>query len=79
MIVRTRNSAYEVSVAARKFRQLSDGDRLEQLAVGEWQAYDMLGPIQPGEPMRLFRHKEDAGRASRFGVWSTSPVIEVVA
>lgn len=77
MIVRTQNSVYEVQAETRQFRRLSAGK-----ATGRdpeaWSAYSMVGPIEPGQPMRFFRAGEDRGRASRFGIVVTTPVVEVL-
>lgn len=74
MIVRTRDSVYEVQEDAKLFRRL-DASAPDDAS---WDSYDRLGPVKTGEPARFFVVHGERGRVLHFRVVTTSPVVEVL-
>ena len=76
LLVRTVNSLYEVLLRSQRFRRIEGPSRgVPPLAV--WWPFHRLGPVVPGQPMRLWRLRGQAGRVSQLDVVTTAPVVEV--
>lgn len=74
MIVRTRDSIYEVHEGDKLFRRLS----ASPTPTPAWARYDRLSPLEPGEPARFFVVHGEQGRVLHYRVITTSPVVEVL-
>lgn len=74
MIVRTRDSAYEVREGDKLFRKLPS----QSVPELPWSSYDRLSPVEPGQPARFFVVNSEKGRVLHYQVITTSPVVEVL-
>lgn len=74
MIVRTRDSAYEVREGEKLFRKLDPPSAPD----APWSSYDRLSPVEPGQPARFFVVHGERDRVLHYQVITTSPVVEVL-
>ena len=71
VIVRTRNSAYELDDRHHRFRRAGEQ---------EWHSFERASPATVGQPLQLYSRRPGAAPRSfsAFDVWTTSPVVEVI-
>jgi hypothetical protein len=74
VILRTRDSLYEVREGEKRFRKLTPGAASD----GQWSSYDRLSPVSPGEPVRFFVVQDERRRVLDYRIITTSPVVEVL-
>lgn len=79
MIIKTESSIYEVREDQRQFRRIHVfGPAPSELPVGTWFRYQRMSPVVIGEPVRFFWLKGEEAGLTRIGLWTTSPVVEVL-
>ncbi len=79
MIIKTESSIYEVREDQRQFRRIHVfGLAPSELPVGTWFQYQRISPVTVGEPVRFFWLKGEEAGLTRIGLWTTSPVVEVL-
>ncbi|HVE46859.1 MAG TPA: hypothetical protein VNA57_08965 [Acidimicrobiales bacterium] len=80
MIVRTVNATYELEEGEGRFRRVADSKRSHGGRKGNWRHFEAMGPVVEQQPLRFFWRlgSPSDSRATRLGIWSTTPVVEVL-
>ena len=79
LIIKTEKSIYEVREDQRQFRRVHFfGLAPPELPIGTWFQYQRMSPVVVGEPVRFFWLKGEEAGLTRIGLWTTSPVVEVL-
>jgi hypothetical protein len=78
MIVATSHSTYEIRLSEGRFRRLAGPHTDSRPPIGAWRHFEQVGPVVVGQPIRFFSLGESIGSLKRFGLWSTSPVTDIV-
>ncbi len=79
MIIKTVGSIYEVDDSRNAFRRIHRFDGDAQMPIGSWYRYQRMGPVVVGEPLRFFWVNGEEGGLTRIGLWTSSPVAEILA
>lgn len=75
IVVRTANSVYQLRSRPNGFRRVSAG--ADGLHSDPWQAFQRMGPVLRGQPLRLWWSTASRGRSQQAGVLVTGPVVDV--
>ncbi len=79
MIIKTEKSIYEVREDERLFRRIHVfGLAPSELPIGTWFQFQRMSPVVVGEPVRFFWLKGEEAGLTRIGLWTTSPIVEVL-
>jgi hypothetical protein len=70
---------YEVDEGRELFRRVHQFGRPDaKMPLGQWYRFQRMSPVKVGHPVRFYWVNGDEGGLTRIGLWSTSPVVEVV-
>lgn len=75
IVVRTVNSVYQLRSRPHGFRKITTGE--DGLRADPWQAFQRMGPVLRGQPLRLWWTTASRGRSHHAGVLVTAPVVDV--
>ena len=80
MIIKTAGSIYEVDEGRSAFRLIHQLDSDEaKMPIGTWCRYQRMSPVVVGEPVRFFWANGEEAGLTRIGLWSSSPVMEILS